>query len=641
MPDNDIVLNAVVEIDEARSVRSIDSLMRQVEPKIQKAFTLNPKQILSDYKKAWEDISKSIRQGVNKPLTPKISAESLMPLRKQVEMSYKTRMKLGMSSDLKVFSTLKEVQGEIARIENLKSSDFTLEKYDHSMIQQELDYLKKRETSFISAESKIKKALETNLTEREKATAKLQEEIKKLDELKAKYISLKTELDKKVESGESVSGKEKGQVTRQLSKINAQDKLVREAQANLDKLTNTKKLTKFGKFWNRFNSYLNVRLLRNFFSAIEKGFSESLKSITQVDSGINKSMSQITSSFQMISASLVSMVGPILETLAPIIQQISVAIANVANGFNQASAKAKGLSEYTKINTEYMKDFAEESNSATLSFDKFESLSGGDPLSGMFEKGDTDEELLGETAELGAELYKTLTLVLDVLKQIWEVLSPILGALFSLVTPILEFVSVLLTVLSPAIESVVTIVVGVINQFKGAFDIISGLLYLLTGDFDKAWEHIGSGFKSMLQGIFELLIGAVNLFLDSINFLFVDTNPLFWILKGIGVPVKNFRLQHFEAPKLFANGGIAEQGDLFIANEAGPELVYSGPNNSSSIMNIAQFRQAVVEGLYEWWSDAKYDLPEPSTSSFDGASVARSRSFIDEFNRRNTSIKIR
>ena len=90
----------------------------------------------------------------------------------------------------------------------------------------------------------------------------------------------------------------------------------------------------------------------------------------------------------------------------------------------------------------------------------------------------------------------------------------------------------------------------------------------------------------------------------------------------------------------YANGGIAEKGDLFIANEAGPELVYSGPNNSSSIMNIAQFKQAMVEAIYEC-SDVFQQSGESVVLNLDGAQIARSKSFKNELNRTNSGLNLR
>ncbi len=398
------------------------------------------------------------------------------------------------------------------------------------------------------------------------------------------------------------------------------------------KLKGATGLSSFGKFLNRFKSYATIRLFRNLFSFIEKCFSESLQSMAKFDSGVNDSLSKINSSFSIMSSSLVAMLAPILETVAPIVQQIATALADVANGFSRASAQAKGLSTYTKVNADYMKDFSEETKSSLLSFDKFESLNSTE--GNMFETGDVSESLGDNTAEFGAELYKTLQLVLDVIKQIWDIATPLIDDTIGVINPILEIANILLTVLGPTISSIIDLVESALVIVTGALDIIAGVLYLLTGDFDKAWEHIGSGFKKMAQGIINALIDVVNIFLNALNFLFIDSNPLFWVLKLLGVNTKNFRFKPFERIQLFANGGIAKQGDLFVANDAGPELVYSGPNNSSSIMNISQFKQAMVEAIYES-ADVFQNQNGDIVLKLDGAEIARSKSFGAEFFRQH------
>jgi hypothetical protein len=90
---------------------------------------------------------------------------------------------------------------------------------------------------------------------------------------------------------------------------------------------------------------------------------------------------------------------------------------------------------------------------------------------------------------------------------------------------------------------------------------------------------------------------------------------------------------------VFANGGIAEQGDLFIANDKGPELVYSGPNNASSIMNISQFKQAMVEAIYEC-SDVFQNSDGDIVLKLDGADIARSKRFKSELNRTNAGLHL-
>ena len=95
------------------------------------------------------------------------------------------------------------------------------------------------------------------------------------------------------------------------------------------------------------------------------------------------------------------------------------------------------------------------------------------------------------------------------------------------------------------------------------------------------------------------------------------------------------------AAKTYADGGIPDTGSLFIAGEAGAELVTTMPSGQTGVTNIAQFQQSVVNGLNEWWSTARYDLPETASFTLDGAKIARSKRFIGELNRKNTGLNLR
>ena len=408
-----------------------------------------------------------------------------------------------------------------------------------------------------------------------------------------------------------------------------------------EKLEKKSQLSGIQKLFNTFKRVGFYRIARRVFSLIEQGFGQSLKSLSMFDSGINQSMSQITSSFSVISSSIIGMIGPILDTIAPIMQQIASGIAGIANGFNKANAQAKGLTKYTKVNADYMKDFANDSNSALLSFDKFESLSANDPLSGVYTQGDVSEELKGDGAEFGGELYKTLQLLLDIVSKIWDIASPLIDDVLNLINPILSLVNVLLTYLEPLLKSIFEYVGGILKNFSGILDVVVGIIYILTGDFDKAWEHIDSGFKKMVQGWLDSLIAMLNMVIDLINILFADTNPVFWVLRAFGVDVSKVRIPHIPSPQLFENGGMPQHGSLFVAGEAGAEFVTRMPSGQTGVTNIVQFKQATLEALYEWWYDARDDLPEGGSFNIDGAQIARSKSFISEVNRRNAGLNLK
>lgn len=66
----------------------------------------------------------------------------------------------------------------------------------------------------------------------------------------------------------------------------------------------------------------------------------------------------------------------------------------------------------------------------------------------------------------------------------------------------------------------------------------------------------------------------------------------------------------------FASGGLPDKGSMFVAGEAGAEMVYNMPSGQSGVANIAQIAQATYSGtikaLNDWWggSEAKGDIPQ-------------------------------
>ena len=90
---------------------------------------------------------------------------------------------------------------------------------------------------------------------------------------------------------------------------------------------------------------------------------------------------------------------------------------------------------------------------------------------------------------------------------------------------------------------------------------------------------------------------------------------------------------------LFANGGMVDSGSLFIAGEAGAELVTTMPSGQTGVTNVAQFKQAMLEALYEW-SDSQSGGGDVILN-LDGAEVARSKRFVGELNRKNSGLNLR
>lgn len=68
----------------------------------------------------------------------------------------------------------------------------------------------------------------------------------------------------------------------------------------------------------------------------------------------------------------------------------------------------------------------------------------------------------------------------------------------------------------------------------------------------------------------------------------------------------------------FAEGGLPDKGTMFLAGEAGAEIVYNNPNGQSGVVNIQQIRQAQYQALSDWWQTARNDIPQLQEASSSG-----------------------
>lgn len=397
------------------------------------------------------------------------------------------------------------------------------------------------------------------------------------------------------------------------------------------------------KLWNTFKRIGVYRIFRALFASIKNAFTQGIQTLAQFDKSANETMSKLTSSFDKIKGSLALMVMPLLEVAQPIIEEIANSIASVANNISMASASMKGMTEYTRINSEYMKDYANSAKSSLLSFDKFNALNGEDSPFETAEMSDEEKKKAQETADI-------IKGIQDLAKAIWDLLRPILALAFKIIDallpalePIITLVARVIEWITPLLEPIIDFIESVAEQIGGVIEVISGLISFLKGDFDKAWEHIGNGFARLVNGIVNMFISVINFFIESLNFI---NRPLNSIIEGIGKLFgKDWNL---DIPKIewkmnwqpFANGGIPDKGSLFVAGESGAELVHSMPSGATGVTNVSQFKQAMREALYE---SADLFQQEQATVvlNLDGAEIARSKRFTNEVNRKNSGIHLR
>ncbi len=184
----------------------------------------------------------------------------------------------------------------------------------------------------------------------------------------------------------------------------------------------------FSKFVDRVGRVALYRAIRRGLQMITQTFTSSIQTYAQVDDRLNNTMSQLTSSTKVISLSLGTMIFPILQAITPVVQSLSVGFANMANVINASMAKMQGLSTYTKINANAMKDYRKQiskTSGALADFDKFRVLSGEQKDSSVFLE-EAEVESVGEELGKSAKVFDSIYYALS---GIAELFSSVLGTI--------------------------------------------------------------------------------------------------------------------------------------------------------------------------------------------------------------------
>lgn len=379
-------------------------------------------------------------------------------------------------------------------------------------------------------------------------------------------------------------------------------KEVIKLQKQLQKLDKGTKLTSFQKLFNTFKRVGFYRIARRVFQAIEQGLGQGIEQLVAFDENANKTMSSIKSSFDKVGASVALMAMPLIEIVEPILSSMSNSIVAFANNVSMASAYMKGLGEYTKINEEYMRDLQQEANSTLLSFDKFESLNA---KSTPFETAKIDEEDIEKAKQYG----DTIKRIQDIFAKLWEVLKNIGKIILDMFKK-----------LEPYWDDIVDTLLFVIGVIA---DLIVG--------FTKIFVWLGKIIDTKDKLI--ALLGVITSIAAAVAFATGHWIKGSMILAG-GIAT----MSAIEVSK-YSEGGMPNKGSLFVAGEAGAEFVTTMPSGQTGVTNVAQFKQAMVEAIYEC-SDVFQSDDGDVVLKLDGAEIARSKRFKSELNRTNAGLHL-
>ena len=152
-----------------------------------------------------------------------------------------------------------------------------------------------------------------------------------------------------------------------------------------------------------------------------------------------------------------------------------------------------------------------------------------------------------------------------------------------------------------SVNRIVTEYVNLIKEFMSlSWDAITTKVSTAWDGIKKAigdaWEGIKKVTKDSINGV----IGFINTLLSGANTGLNGVISAVSSLSGASIAGKTLSvtLSQVNIPQIpyLANGGMIGQGNLFVAGEAGPELVTSW-GNDSAVLNVDQIVDAISQGV--------------------------------------------
>ena len=159
---------------------------------------------------------------------------------------------------------------------------------------------------------------------------------------------------------------------------------------------------------------------------------------------------------------------------------------------------------------------------------------------------------------------------------------------------------------------------GAKNAWSGVKSVFSTVADFFRDTFEKAWAGIvkvfsigGEIFTNIKNGIVSAFKSVVNGLIRGINNVvavpFRGINTALSAIRNISIlgltPFTNLRSISIPSIPYLASGGVLDAGQLFVAREAGPELVMNA-GRKTAVMNNDQIVESVSQGVYRAFMQA-------------------------------------
>lgn len=195
------------------------------------------------------------------------------------------------------------------------------------------------------------------------------------------------------------------------------------------------------------------------------------------------------------------------------------------------------------------------------------------------------------------------------LKGLWDLIDKACQIVVDIVKGLWDSIMVILNGLKDGFDAVWNgicwIVKTVINtigdNISNAISFLGGLLSFVSDKLYNGWCTAWGKIKDFVAGIWDGITGAiknsVNVVIKALNTLIKGANKLSWDIPDWvpGLGGKKFGLNIPTIPTL-EGGGLVDAGQLFVAREAGPELV-GNVGSKTAVLNNDQIVEAVARGV--------------------------------------------
>lgn len=364
------------------------------------------------------------------------------------------------------------------------------------------------------------------------------------------------------------------------------------------------------------------RILRTILKELSKGISDAFSAAASQSPQMQQLLSSATSSLRIIQSSLGGIIVNLLPIIEPILKGVAQVLGTIANVISRTIARLTNQSQYLKINTDYWKEYNEQVQGTLLSFDTFNTLNAKSDVE-LFKTEDVQKNVEG--FDTISSLVQSILLVFTALGLTKFVSWIIGGGLKTVLKTIKQIFPVLKNIDAIKFFSLLALIAGVTILIEG----IKKLKQEWNNVNFDSWEKAATIISGIAAGILGIYVG-----LKAIHL------PLAAAL-GLGAALAGgiIMLQTHLATA-YADGGMFEgAGTMYaIAGENGAEVVAQG-SAGTGVLNVSQFKQAMVEALYEYGA-ARGQLDGISVNmdgNAVGRAVAASGGFKNEAIRRGNS----